>query len=40
VPEEGVVLVFNHYSWLDPRPRAASPRQLYFLAKAELHESR
>jgi len=40
VPEEGgVVLVFNHFSWLDPPAfGAASPRQLYFLAKAELHE--
>ena len=40
VPEDGgVVLVFNHFSWLDPPAfGAASPRQLYFLAKAELHD--
>ena len=40
VPEDGgVVLVFNHFSWLDPPAfGAASPRQLYFLAKAELHQ--
>lgn len=35
----GVVLVFNHFSWLDPPAfGAASPRQLFFLAKAELHD--
>ncbi len=40
VPEDGgVVLVFNHFSWLDPPAfGVASPRELYFLAKAELHE--
>ena len=40
VPEDGgVVLVFNHFSWLDPPAfGVASPRQLYYLAKAELHE--
>lgn len=40
VPAEGgVVLVFNHFSWLDPPAfGAASPRQLFFLAKAELHD--
>jgi 1-acyl-sn-glycerol-3-phosphate acyltransferase len=40
VPQEGgVVLVFNHFSWLDPPAfGAASPRQLFFLAKAELHD--
>ena len=37
--DEGVVLVFNHFSWLDPPAfGAASPRQLFFLAKAELHD--
>ncbi len=37
--EGGVVLVFNHFSWLDPPAfGAASPRQLFFLAKAELHD--
>jgi 1-acyl-sn-glycerol-3-phosphate acyltransferase len=40
VPQDGgVVLVFNHFSWLDPPAfGAASPRQFFFLAKAELHE--
>ena len=40
VPRDGgVVLVLNHFSWLDPPAfGAASPRQFYFLAKAELHE--
>jgi 1-acyl-sn-glycerol-3-phosphate acyltransferase len=40
VPQDGgVVLVFNHFSWLDPPAfGAASPRQLFFLAKAELHD--
>jgi 1-acyl-sn-glycerol-3-phosphate acyltransferase len=40
VPQDGgVVLVFNHFSWLDPPAfGAASPRQLYFLAKSELHD--
>jgi len=35
----GVVLVFNHFHWLDPPAfGVASPRQLFFLAKAELHD--
>lgn len=35
----GVVVALNHYSWLDPLVfGAASPRTLYFLAKAELHD--
>jgi 1-acyl-sn-glycerol-3-phosphate acyltransferase len=40
VPAEGgVVLAFNHFSWLDPPAfGAASPRQLFFLAKAQLHD--
>lgn len=40
VPQDGgVVLVFNHFSWLDPPAfGVASPRQLFFLAKAELHD--
>ncbi|HET9322464.1 MAG TPA: lysophospholipid acyltransferase family protein [Gaiellaceae bacterium] len=40
VPRDGgVVLALNHYSWLDPIVfGAASPRNLYFLAKSELHD--
>jgi 1-acyl-sn-glycerol-3-phosphate acyltransferase len=40
VPRDGgVVLAFNHFSWIDPVVYgAASPRTLYFLAKSELHE--
>jgi 1-acyl-sn-glycerol-3-phosphate acyltransferase len=35
----GLVLAFNHFSWLDPFVfGAASPRPLHFMAKAELHE--
>ena len=35
----GVVLAFNHFSWLDPPVfGAASPRNFFFLAKAELHD--
>jgi 1-acyl-sn-glycerol-3-phosphate acyltransferase len=35
----GLVLAFNHFSWLDvPAVGAASPRNVYFLAKAELHD--
>ncbi|HEX7256022.1 MAG TPA: lysophospholipid acyltransferase family protein [Gaiellaceae bacterium] len=40
IPRDGgVVVAFNHFSWLDPPVfGAASPRTLYFLAKAELHD--
>ena len=35
----GLVLALNHFSWLDiPAFGAASPRNVYFLAKAELHD--
>ena len=40
VPKQGgLVMAFNHFAWLDPPAfGAASPRNLFFLAKAELHE--
>jgi 1-acyl-sn-glycerol-3-phosphate acyltransferase len=40
VPRDGgVVLAFNHFSWLDPPAfGVASPRNFFFLAKAELHD--
>ena len=35
----GLVLALNHFSWIDiPAFGAASPRNVYFLAKAELHD--
>jgi 1-acyl-sn-glycerol-3-phosphate acyltransferase len=39
VPREGgVVLAFNHFSWIDPPAFGhASPRPIYFMAKAEAH---
>ena len=39
VPAEGgVVLAFNHFSWLDPPAfGAASPRTIYYMAKMEAH---
>jgi 1-acyl-sn-glycerol-3-phosphate acyltransferase len=39
VPREGgVVLAFNHFSWIDPLAfGAASPRTVYFVAKVEAH---
>jgi 1-acyl-sn-glycerol-3-phosphate acyltransferase len=39
VPREGgVVLAFNHFSWLDPPAfGAASPRTVYYVAKIEAH---
>jgi 1-acyl-sn-glycerol-3-phosphate acyltransferase len=39
VPERGgVVLAFNHFSWVDiPIVAYATPRPLYFLAKVEAH---
>jgi 1-acyl-sn-glycerol-3-phosphate acyltransferase len=37
--EGGLVLALNHFSWLDVLAfGAASPRNVYFLAKAELHD--
>ena len=38
VPGGGVVLAFNHFSWIDiPCVAWATPRPLYFLAKVEAH---
>jgi 1-acyl-sn-glycerol-3-phosphate acyltransferase len=39
VPEQGgVVLAFNHFSWLDPPAfGACSPRPIYYMAKIEAH---
>jgi len=39
VPQQGgVVLAFNHFSWIDiPIVAWATPRPLYFLAKIEAH---
>ena len=39
VPQSGgVVLAFNHFSWIDiPIVAWATPRPLYFLAKVEAH---
>ena len=35
----GVVLAFNHFSWLDPWVIGATvPRTMYYLAKSEVHE--
>ena len=37
-PEGGLVLAFNHFSWLDPAVFGTScPRNVYFMAKAEAH---
>jgi 1-acyl-sn-glycerol-3-phosphate acyltransferase len=37
-PEGGVVLAFNHFSWIDPPAfGSASPRTIYFMAKMEAH---
>ncbi len=34
----GIVLAFNHFSWLDPGAfGAASPRTIYYMAKIEAH---
>jgi 1-acyl-sn-glycerol-3-phosphate acyltransferase len=39
VPREGgLVLAFNHFSWIDPPAfGSASPRTIYFMAKIEAH---
>jgi 1-acyl-sn-glycerol-3-phosphate acyltransferase len=39
VPREGgLVMAFNHFSWIDPPAFGrASPRTIYFMAKAEAH---
>jgi 1-acyl-sn-glycerol-3-phosphate acyltransferase len=40
VPREGgVVLAFNHFSWIDPPAfGTASPRTVYYVAKMEAHK--
>jgi 1-acyl-sn-glycerol-3-phosphate acyltransferase len=40
VPREGgVVLALNHFSWLDPPAfGVACPRNVFYMAKAEIHE--
>jgi 1-acyl-sn-glycerol-3-phosphate acyltransferase len=42
VPRKGgVVLALNHFSWLDPPAfGAACPRNVYYMAKSELHDVR
>jgi 1-acyl-sn-glycerol-3-phosphate acyltransferase len=36
--EGGVVMAFNHFSWIDPPAFGeASPRTIYFMAKIEAH---
>jgi 1-acyl-sn-glycerol-3-phosphate acyltransferase len=36
--EGGVVLAFNHFSWIDPPAfGACSPRTIHYLAKSEIH---
>jgi 1-acyl-sn-glycerol-3-phosphate acyltransferase len=39
VPAEGgIVMAFNHFSWIDPPAfSTASPRTIYFMAKIEAH---
>jgi 1-acyl-sn-glycerol-3-phosphate acyltransferase len=39
VPREGgIVMAFNHFSWIDPPAfSTASPRTIYFMAKVEAH---
>jgi 1-acyl-sn-glycerol-3-phosphate acyltransferase len=38
VPEGGLVMAFNHFSWIDPPAfGTASPRTIYFMAKIEAH---
>jgi 1-acyl-sn-glycerol-3-phosphate acyltransferase len=37
-PDGGVVMAFNHFSWIDPPAFGeASPRTIYYMAKAEAH---
>ena len=37
-PEGGVVLAFNHFSWIDPPAfGTCSPRTIHYLAKSEIH---
>ena len=36
--EGGVVLAFNHFSWIDPPAfGSACPRTIHYLAKSEIH---
>lgn len=38
VPDGGLVMAFNHFSWIDPPVfGTASPRPVYFMAKIEAH---
>jgi 1-acyl-sn-glycerol-3-phosphate acyltransferase len=41
VPAEGgIVMAFNHFSWIDPPAfSTASPRTIYFMAKVEAHKA-
>lgn len=37
-PDGGLVLALNHFSWIDPPAFGeASPRTIYYMAKAEIH---
>jgi 1-acyl-sn-glycerol-3-phosphate acyltransferase len=39
-PQGGVVLAFNHFSWIDPPAfGVCSPRTIYYVAKMEAHRA-